>query len=287
MMPGICVDTVRVSERRPRSYSARQARFSMATGVLRWNRKRAADPYRSRRHFRSDIAARKLSHRQHVRSRLLVQQRRVLPDSHLGIDHGSERFVGDLDPIERILREVSVLGQNRHNRLTDIANLVARQRIERRRMIILHPRRRAHRLDQVMQILRGVDGEDARHLGGRRGADACDEGMRVIAAPERDVKCARDDAIGRERSLAGQQPRILDALDARADALGPQPKADIRAFDPECSLATVSHRSRPLSSGCPIAHRRDRRSRWCRSLRSAGSPPAISQARRHFRCCKG
>jgi len=66
----------------------------------------------------------------------------------------------------------------------------------------------------------------------RRGADACDEGMRVIAAPERDVKCARDDAIGRERSLAGQQPRILDALDARADVLGPQPKADIRAFDP-------------------------------------------------------
>src|ERR1700730_17764525 len=91
---------------------------------------------------------------------------------------------------------------------------------------------------------------------------ACDEGMRVIAAPERDVKCARDDTIGRERS---QHPRILDALDARADVLVPQPKADIRAFDPECSFATVSHRSRPLSSGCPIAHRRDRRSRWCRS----------------------
>jgi len=67
----------------------------------------------------------------------------------------------------------------------------------------------------------------------------------VIAAPERDVKCPRDDAIGRERSLAGQQPRILDAIDARADVLGPQTKADIRAFDPECSLATVSHRSRP------------------------------------------
>jgi hypothetical protein len=39
-MPGIWVDAVRVSERRPRSYSARQARFSMATGVFRWNRKR-------------------------------------------------------------------------------------------------------------------------------------------------------------------------------------------------------------------------------------------------------
>ena len=63
---------------------------------------------------------------------------------------------------ERVLREVSVRGQNGHNGLTDIADLVARQRIERRRVIIFHPRRRAHRLDQIMQILRGVDGEGRR-----------------------------------------------------------------------------------------------------------------------------
>jgi hypothetical protein len=54
--------------------------------------------------------------------------------------------------------------------------------------------------------------------------------MRVIAAPERDVQCPRDESIGCEGSLAGQQPRILDALDARADVLRPQPKADIRGF---------------------------------------------------------
>jgi hypothetical protein len=56
--------------------------------------------------------------------------------------------------------------------------------------------------------------------------------MRLITAPERDVQCARDDAIGCEGSLAGQQPRILDALDARADVLRPQPRypaADKRA----------------------------------------------------------
>jgi hypothetical protein len=69
--------------------------------------------------------------------------------------------------------------------------------------------------------------------------------MRVIAAPERDVQCPRDEAIGCEGSLAAQQPRILDAFDARADALWPQPKADIRGFEPGRSLATVCHRSRP------------------------------------------
>ena len=123
MTPGICVDRVRVSERRPRSYSARQARFSMATGVLRWNRKTAADPYRSCPHFRFDIAARKLAHRQHVCSRMLVQHRRILPDGRLGIDHGFEGSVGDLDPIAPVLREASVLGQNRQDGLTDITNL--------------------------------------------------------------------------------------------------------------------------------------------------------------------
>ena len=39
----------------------------------------------------------------------------------------------------------------------------------------------------------------------------------MIAAPERDVHCPRDEVIGCKRSLAGQQPRILDAFDARAD----------------------------------------------------------------------
>jgi hypothetical protein len=82
--------------------------------------------------------------------------------------------------------------------------------------------------------------------------------VRVIAAPERDVQRVRDDAIVGERSPAGQQPPILDALDARADVLWPQPKADIRAFEPERSLATVRHKSRPLFSVWPAAYLRDR-----------------------------
>jgi len=55
----------------------------------------------------------------------------------------------------------------------------------------------------------------------RRGADDRDEGMRAIAVPESNVQCSRDNAIVRERSLAGQQPWILDAFGSRADVLWP------------------------------------------------------------------
>jgi hypothetical protein len=42
--------------------------------------------------------------------------------------------------------------------------------------------------------------------------------------PARNMQCARDDAIVGEHTLAGQQPRILDAPDVRPDALRPRPK---------------------------------------------------------------
>jgi len=65
--------------------------------------------------------------------------------------------------------------------------------------------------------------------------------MRVITAPKRDLQRARDDAIGRKRSLPGQQARILDALYRRADVLRTQLKPDVSACEPECSFAIVSH----------------------------------------------
>lgn len=63
----------------------------------------------------------------------------------------------------------------------------------------------------------------------------------AIAAPKRDVQRARDDAIGCKRSLPGQQTRVLDALDPRADVPRPLPKDDINGCQPECSLAIVRH----------------------------------------------
>ena len=120
--------------------------FRKTRSVLEGHRRLAvepetpADPYRRYGHLRFDVAACKNSLRQHVRPGLLVQQRRILSNSALGINHGFERIVGDLDPSERVLCEVSVLGQNRHDRLADIADLVARQPRQLGRVVVLHLR---------------------------------------------------------------------------------------------------------------------------------------------------
>lgn len=71
-------------------------------------------------------------------------------------------------------------------------------------MIIFQPRHRLHRFHQTLQILRGVDGKDAWHLGGCCRTDARDQGVRVIAAAKRDMQRACDDAICRECAQAGQ-----------------------------------------------------------------------------------
>jgi len=66
----------------------------------------------------------------------------------------------------------------------------------------------------------------------------------VIAAPERDVHRPRDEAIGCKGSLAGQQPRILDAFDARSDVLWLQPKSRhprLRPYGRDCgALAAIN-----------------------------------------------
>lgn len=120
----------------------------------------AADPYWGHRHRRCHIATRELSHCQDLRPGPVVKQRGILSESHLGIDHGFERFEGDRDPTERVFREVPAFGQG-DDRLTDIAQFFTRQAIEVGPVVILHARYRAHRLDQIIELLRGVDAENA------------------------------------------------------------------------------------------------------------------------------
>jgi hypothetical protein len=131
------------------------------------------------------------------------------------------------------------LGQNRDDRLADIADLVARQRIECGRVIIVHPRRRAHRTYETIEVARGVDRENPRHGGRRRGADAGDQGVGVVAAPKRHVQRAGDDAVVGEGAEAREQSGILDPPDPRADVLRPQAEADIGAVDRDGSLAII------------------------------------------------
>ncbi len=88
--------------------------------------KTPADPHCGDRHRIGDIAARKLPGRQDVRPRLVVQERRALEDSSLGVDQGFERFISNLDPIEGVFRDRPALRRHCDHGLADIANLLAR-----------------------------------------------------------------------------------------------------------------------------------------------------------------
>ena len=101
--------------------------------------KAAADPYGRCDDFSLGISPRKLAHRPHVGSSFVVQQRRILTERRLGIGHGFQRLVSDLGPVARILRDVSVLGQDGGDGFADIADLFARQRVEGCRVVIFQP----------------------------------------------------------------------------------------------------------------------------------------------------
>ena len=71
------------------------------------------------------------------------------------------------------------------------------------------------------QIVGGEHRDDARRGARGRTIDGADARMRLIAAPERDMQHAQHLAVVGISAEPGQQPRILGALDARADDFRP------------------------------------------------------------------
>ena len=177
----------------------------------------AADPYRRFRHRRRSIAAGEFADGQHIRAGLVVQQRRVLRGGGLGVDKRGKRLEVDLDPLGRILGEGAALRQNRGDRLADIADLAAGERVVVGRVVTRHPRGRPHRAGQPLQLGGREDRGHPRHRRGGLGADGCNPGMGLVAAPKGDVQGAGNDPVGGELARAGQQARILHPSDPRPD----------------------------------------------------------------------
>ena len=138
---------------------------------------------------------------------------------------------------------IAAVGDDADDRLADIAHLAARQRQDRRGVVIRHARGREQRLDQIAYIVRGEYGNDARR-GTRAGAvDRADARMGLIASPERNVQHVHHLAVVGVGAEPGEQPRILAALDTRADN-----------FWPGMDFGCVVHgRSWPLSTTARIA----------------------------------
>ena len=74
-----------------------------------------------------------------------MQQRRAVANCFFRIDHDRERLEVDLDQFERILGQIAAFRHDADDRLADVAHLVARQREDRRRVVVRHARGREQR----------------------------------------------------------------------------------------------------------------------------------------------
>ncbi len=168
-----------------------------------------------------DIAALEFAADDDVGAGLVVQQRRAGAHRLLRIDNERQRFVVDGDQRRRVFRLVAVPGDDTGDRLADMAHLVARQRENRRGVIIRHARGCDQRLDGVAQIFRCEHGDDARCGARCRAIDGADVRVRLLATTERHMRRLRHLPVVGVGAAPGEEPRVLGALDARADDLRP------------------------------------------------------------------
>ena len=135
------------------------------------------------------------------------------------VRHARKRLVIDLDQCGGILGDVAAVGHDDGDRLAGIDGLGARERIGHEEF---GDRGTGHEQRQriAAQRLRQVgEGEHEMHAGERSrrlGADTADFRMRMGAAHERGMKRSGQAHVVDEAALAGEQRRILLALDRGA-----------------------------------------------------------------------
>ena len=160
------------------------------------------------------------SHREigcHVALDPLVQERRTGGDGGVSVGHGIERIIRDLEGLGAVLRGVAALGHDGGDRLTDVANLVARQRqlparAERR---MIDDGRDIAEASLGLEIGRGEHADDGGE-GPRRGGIDPEARVGIDAAGERHVTGAGHAQVVHIEGLAAQQPRILEAPEGPA-----------------------------------------------------------------------
>ena len=125
----------------------------------------------------------------------------------IGIDRGRQRLVVDLDRGGGILRLHLAFGDDRRDRLADVADLAARQRLDARHrnrrallvedLVLRTVTRTFVGLDRVLvrqhagQVFRRDHGHDTRHRQRLRCIDTGDRRVGMRAAHDRDVDHAR------------------------------------------------------------------------------------------------
>ncbi len=167
-----------------------------------------------------DVAGREVGRAEDVVAPLLVDERGLVRQRLLGIaDHG-QRVVVDLDELRGVFGDVARRGHDERHRFTDIANLVARERVPIAGLvggILDRVEVGTQRLQLSVDVRAGDHREHAGNLRRLRDVDAPDACVRVVAAQDRHLDQPVDLEVRHVSALADEKAWVLDALDARPD----------------------------------------------------------------------
>ena len=131
-----------------------------------------------------------------------------------------ERVVLDVDEFGGILRDVAVLGDDEGDEVADEAHLVLGERRARTVGDVLADEGEPRLVDAGVEVGRREHGVDAVECERRGGVDADDPCPGERAADEAGVEHARPHDVVDEGAVAGEQPRVLHAGDARPGVAG-------------------------------------------------------------------
>ena len=132
------------------------------------------------------------------------------------VDDRGERVVLDVDEIDGVLGDVAIVRDDERDEVADEADLVLGERRARAVGHVLAGEREPRLVDTGIQISRGEDRMHAVEFERRGGVDAHDPCSGERAAHETGVEHAGPHDVVDIGAVAGEQPRILDAGDARA-----------------------------------------------------------------------
>ena len=167
-----------------------------------------------------DVAVSKLERRQHIGAERGVGPRRAVLDRVAAVADRRQRVVMHGDRGGGILGNVARVGDHHRDRLADIIDFGARQRVlgaQRRDRRIGQQHRHRFAAHRIRQILGGDDGVDAGYRQRRLGVDAVHARVRIRRADEAGVQHAGHFHVVDETAAAGQQRRIFEPRHARAE----------------------------------------------------------------------
>ena len=158
-----------------------------------------------------DLSARDRPLERDVVRRVIVDLRRAVLRGRLRVDRSVERLVVHVDVFERVLRLIPALGHHHRYGVAHVPDLVLRDgRMVRRDQVGVGDEPRAgNRVQMTLDVLAGVDGDNARLALRLARVDTCDVRMSVRTPKNRRVRHARKRDVVRVRGAARNEPGVL------------------------------------------------------------------------------